>query len=298
MQTQSARRSLLPALASVLIWATLSTVGKLVLQGLPDLETLGISSAFAFVFMAAALVVTGKYKLLKTYSLRQYAVMAGLGFLGLFVYSALYYFGLGRLPAGEACILNYLWPVMLVLFSCVILKEKLTVKKAAALLLSFAGAAILSLGGAETGAPGRWPGMAACVGAAACYGLYCVLNKKCDFDQTVMMTAVWLTVALCCFLLGPLTERWVPVRGWQWPGLGWLGVFVNAVAYLTWGVALQRAQGTAAVANLAYAVPFLSLLLSALVLKEKITLAAAAALVLIVGGILLQSVPARRKKTS
>ncbi len=88
------------------------------------------------------------------------------------------------------------------------------------------------------------------------------------------------------------------MRGWQWPGLGWLGVFVNAVAYLTWGVALQRAQGTAAVANLAYAVPFLSLLLSALVLKEKITLAAAAALVLIVGGILLQSVPARRKKTS
>ena len=51
--------------------------------------------------------------------------MAGLGFIGLFMYSALYYFGIEQLSSQEACILNYLWPIMIVLFACVILKEKL-----------------------------------------------------------------------------------------------------------------------------------------------------------------------------
>lgn len=285
----SKNKSVALALISAAIWATLSTVAKLVLGTLPNLETLGISSLFAFLFMAAVLLVTGKYRLLKTYAPRQYLKMAALGFLGLFLYSALYYYALGSLTAGEACILNYLWPVMLVLFSCVILKEKLTLKKAIALFCSFAGVAVLSLGGSSEGV-GRWIGIAACVIAAACYGLYCVLNKKSGFDQTVLMTVIWFTVTVCCFAVGPFAETWVMPAGMQWVGLIWLGVFVNAVAYLTWGLALQKAEGTALVANLAYIVPFLSVIISTVVLKEELKLTAVAALVLIVGGILLQSV--------
>ena len=285
----SKNKSVVFALISVAIWSTLSTVAKLVLGALPNLETLGVSSLFAFLFMAAALLVSGKYRLLKTYAPRQYFKMAALGFLGLFLYSALYYFGLGSLTAGDACILNYLWPVMLVLFSCVILKEKLTMKMAIALLCSFAGVVVLSFGGSNEGG-GRWIGMAACVIAAACYGLYCVLNKKSGFDQTVMMTVVWLTVTVCCFAVGPFIEEWAMPAGMQWVGLVWLGVFVNAAAYLTWGLALQKAEGTALVANLAYIVPFLSVIISTAVLKEELKLTAVAALVLIVGGILLQSV--------
>ena len=117
------KKSIPLALVSVFIWSTLSTVAKLVLREIPNLQTLAFGSAFAFVFMLIVLFVNGAYKKLKTYSAKQYLAMAGLGFLGLFLYSALYYYALGTLTAGEACILNYLWPVMLVLFSCLILKE-------------------------------------------------------------------------------------------------------------------------------------------------------------------------------
>ena len=295
MKTNQQKQSILFAIVSIAIWSTLSTVAKLVLNDLPDLETLGISSVFAFLLLLAALFITGKYKLLKTYSAKQYAEMAGLGFLGLFIYSALYYYALGPLTAGEACILNYLWPMMLVLFSCILLKEKMTLKKAAALLCSFAGVMLISFGGASEKGVGRWIGMAACIVAAACYGLYCVLGKKRDFDQTVLLTVVWFTVTVCCFVLGPFVETWTPVVGMQWVGLLWLGVFVNAAAYLTWGLALQKAKSTALVANLAYIVPFLSLLLSAAVLKEKISPAAVFALVLIVGGILLQGLGTKKR---
>ena len=152
----SSKKSVPLALVSVAIWATLSTVAKLLLQGLPDIETLGVSAAFAFLFMLAALFAGKKHRLLKAVSPKQVLQMAGLGFLGLFVYSALYYYALGPLTAGEACILNYLWPLMLVLFSCLILKEKLTARKLVALGLSFAGVMLLSFGGAGEGGPGRW----------------------------------------------------------------------------------------------------------------------------------------------
>lgn len=283
------KKSVPLALVSVFIWSTLSTVAKLVLRDIPNLQTLGVGSAFAFLFMLAVLLIGGAYKKLRDYTPKQYLIMAGLGVLGLFLYSAFYYYALDALTAGEACILNYLWPVMLVLFSCLILKEKLTLRKGAALAMSFAGVVILSFGG-TAGQGNRALGIALCVLAAACYGLYCVLNKKTDFDQTVLMTVIWLTVTVCCCVAGPLTETWVPIKGFSWLGLIWLGVFVNAVAYLTWGLSLKYAKSTALIANLAYIVPVLSLALSALVLKEPVTWQAAVALVLIVGGILLQSV--------
>ena len=289
------KRTIPFALVSVLIWATLSTVAKRMLAALPPLETLGVSSALAFLCMLCALFAGGAYKKLRSYTARQYLQMAGLGALGLFAYSALYYYGIGFLTAGEACVLNYLWPMMLVLFSCLFLKERLTVKKMIALLLSFGGVALLSFGGAQ-GGEGRLWGVASCVTAAACYGLYCVLNKKRGFDQTVMMTVVWLTVTVCCCVLGPLTETWIPVRGTQWAGLCWIGVFVNAVAYFTWALALKNAAHTAPVANLAYAVPLLSLLLGHFALGEPLRWIAFAALALIVGGILLQSVSLPERK--
>ena len=75
----------------------------------------------------------------------------------------------------------------------------------------------------------------------------------------------------------------------------WLGVVINAVAYLLWAIALKGAKDSAKIANLAYLVPFLSILLSWLVLKEQITIYALFALVLIVGGILLQSINIKRR---
>ena len=76
----------------------------------------------------------------------------------------------------------------------------------------------------------------------------------------------------------------------QWLGLLWLGSACNAAGYLLWALALNGAENTAAIANLAYLTPFLSLAVSAVLLKEKLRAHMIVALVLIVGGILLQQI--------
>ena len=156
--------------------------------------------------------------------------------------------------------------------------------------MSFAGIVVLSLGSGEPASGNKLLGIIACAAAAVCYGLFSVLNKKHSLNQSVTMMWIWLTVAVCSTVSGLIIEAWQPITGWQWAGVAWLGIVVNAVAYLLWALALKGARDFAKIANLAYLVPFLSIVLSALILKEQIACTAAIALVLIIGGILLQSI--------
>lgn len=290
-------KSMIYGLVSVLAWATMAAATKTLVASLPNMEVLAVSAGMAFVFLLALNGVTGRLKKIKEYRPRQLAAMAGLGFLGVFLQSALYYYGLGRLTSQEACILNYLWPIMLVVFSCILLKEKLTPVKAAAMLCSFAGIVVLSAGGGGARGGNAAAGMVCCVVGAACYGLFSVLNKKADYDQNICMMVMWLTVSVLAAVLGFFTETWVPIRPAQLPGLLWLGVVIDAVTYLLWALALKEAKDTAKIANMAFLTPFLSLVISAVFLKETLRPQAFLALVLIVGGILLQSLWEGRKQT-
>ncbi|MGN1419179.1 MAG: DMT family transporter [Acutalibacteraceae bacterium] len=294
------KKNYLYAGITVSVWATMAAVVKMILSDIPNLEALSVSSFFAFFFLLALNFKTKKIKEMKKYSAKDYLVMSGLGFLGLFLYSALYYYGLSQLSSQEACVLNYLWPIMLVIFSSIILKEKMTVMKAVAMLCSFFGIIVLLLGNenlsAGNGASvGLVSGIISCIVAAACYGLFSVLNKKADYDQNISMMVSWLVVAVCAMISGRITETWVPIKAVQWLGILWLGVAINAVAYLLWAFALKGEQNTAKIANLAYLTPFLSLIISAVFLKEKLRLQSVAALVLIIGGILLQTLYEQKK---
>ena len=266
------KKSYIYAGLTVLIWSTLATVVKLVLKDIPNFQALAISSAFAFVFLLILNIINGSIKEMKHYRIKDCLTMAGLGFLGLFMYSALYYYGIAELGSQEACILNYLWPMMIVIFACIILKERITVKKIIAMLMSFAGIVVLTLssGGASSG--NRLFGIIACVTAAVCYGLFSVLNKKHSLNQNVTMMWIWFTTAVCSLVLSLIFENWQPIAGVQWLGIAWLGIVVNAVAYLLWAIALKGASDSAKIANLAYLVPFISIIISWLVLKEQITI--------------------------
>ena len=284
------------AFSTVFMWATLAAVVKKILYDIPNLEALAISSYISFAFLLVVNIIAGKTKVMKQMTKKDIGIISGLGFLGLFVYSALYYYGLSQMTSQEACIVNYLWPIMLVIFSCIILKERLTVMKAVAMICSFVGIVVLSMGSGDNSNGNVSLGIISCIIAAACYGLFSVLNKKCNYDQSVSMMIFWLVAAVCSTILGLLSEEWVSLDGRQWLGMLWLGIVVDAIAYLLWALALNGTGNTAKIANIAYLTPFLSLVVSALLLKEEITLRALVALVFIIGGILLQSLYEQKRE--
>ena len=287
---QGQRRVYFYAVSAVVIWSTTAALVKSLLTAIPTYEALFLSTLAASLFLLVVQLVRDGGRIFRTYDIRGYAAMAGLGFLGLFLYSGLYYYGLSQLTSQEACILNFLWPMMIVLFAALLLGERITLRTAVALLLSFSGVVVLTLGGEGSAEGNGMLGAAACILAALCYGLFCVLNKRRNIDQTVMMIMAWGTTAVCSLPVTLLMEEWVTPMWTQWLGLLWLGVFIDAVGYLWWAMALQGARNSAMVANLAYFVPLLSLVVSAAALGEEMSGAAFGALILIMGGILLQSV--------
>lgn len=278
------------AIITVVIWATSATTAKLMMSAIPNLEIQFVSGVFSFLFLLVLNGMSGRLKRLKIMPIGDLLRMAGLGFLGLFLYTSLYYYGISQMSSQEACIVNYLWPIVVLVFSCLILGEPFTLRKVAAMVCSFVGIIILTLDGDTVVGGNRLLGILACITAAVCYGLFCVLNKKAALDQNISMMVIWLTVSICSCAAGPALERWIPIHGVQWIGLLWLGIVVDGGAYLLWALALNRSENTARIANLAYLTPFLSLVVSAIVLKERVTLQALLALVFIVGGILLQSI--------
>ena len=71
-------------------------------------------------------------------------------------------------------------------------------------------------------------------------------------------------------------------------GLLWVGIFVNAIAYVLWGIAMNSGE-TATVSVMAYLCPFISLIFGRLLLDEHITALSLMGLVFIVGGVLIQT---------
>ena len=274
------------AAVTVILWGAMPALTKDLLNALPNFETLALSSLFAFLFLFAVNMRDGN---LENVSAEKILTASWLGFLGLFLYSAFFYYGLDRLTSQEACILNYLWPLMIVLFSCPILGEKLTRRKLLAVGMSFIGVVLVMSGSMTAGefSAEKILGAFSCIIAAACYGLFSVLNKRIRLEQKFAMMIIWATTAICSLVSGYFFEVWILPSAGQLFGLIWLGVMIDALAYLTWALALEKTSNTARTANLAYLVPILAIFISTLVFGEELSPAVIPALVLIIGGILI-----------
>ena len=176
---------------------------------------------------------------------------------------------------------------MSVVFACIILKEKMTLRKAIAIAMSFLGVIVVT--GAEilsfnktviTGA------VLCCLGAVS-YGMFTALNQKLRYNKNIsMMLNYFVTFILTTIINGAGGKLFIPTLQ-QTAGFVWNGVFTMAIACTSWVLALESGK-TAKISNLAYITPFLSLVWTSLFLKEKLHLSFIIGLIIIVAGIFVQ----------
>lgn len=280
---------------SIFFWSTTATVTKLLLGGLNSMQVVLISSFFSFAFLFLLCLFKGDLKDAKKYKFTDYIQMFGLGVLGIFIYHFFLYAGIDKMLASQAFIINYLWPIATVIFACIILKEKMTVRKIIAIAMSFLGVIIVTSNGNLLSVDkDTLIGAALCVIAALSYGLFSVLNKKKPYNKYFSMMFYYFAsfVASLVYLL--LFDRIPMLTSAEWLGLTFNGVFASAIPYLTWALALANGD-TARISNLAYITPFLSLVWTALVLKEPIGIYSVLGLVVIILGIFVQLTDGSKK---
>lgn len=273
---------------SIFLWSTTATVTKLLLGSLNSMQILAVSSFFAFIFLLILNLFKKKLNELKKYKIKDYLQIAGMGALGVFLYYLFLYLGTNKMLASQAFILNYLWPMMTVVFACIILKEKMTLRKILAIVLSFVGVIIVTANGNLLNIDNNTLiGALFCILAAISYGLFSVLNKYKGYDKYASMMLYYLTTFIICIIYLLITRTTINIGIGQAGGLLWSGIATSAIAFTTWALALQKGD-TAKISNLAYITPFLSLVWTYFFLKENISIYSVLGLVVIVLGIFIQ----------
>src|SRR5436305_1734769 len=151
------RTATLIGLTAILMWSLLSVM-TVATGRIPAFQLAAMT--FAIGGLVGLLTWIGRSEAAK--SLRQPAVVWAVGVGGLFGYHALYFLALRFAPPAEAGLLNYLWPLLIVLFSSLLPGERLLPHHIIGALLGFAGTVVLFVGNDASGsAPGQVPGLVA-----------------------------------------------------------------------------------------------------------------------------------------
>ena len=216
---------------------------------------------------------------------RQPPVAWVVGVGGLFGYHALYFLALRFAPPAEAGLLNYLWPLLIVLFSALLPGERLAPHHIIGAVLGLAGTVLLFAGNAGTGfAPGQVPGLIAAFVAAFVWAAYSVMSRKFKSIPTDAVAGFCLATALLAAVVHGVIEVTVwPDTAAQWLAITALGVGPVGAAFYAWDIGMKRGDirvlGAASCAT-----PLLSTAFLILAGYAKPTATIAIAAILIAGG--------------
>ena len=279
------------------MWSTVASAFKLSLRHLDYLHLLLFSSGTAFITLWVILASQGRLSVLLTYSKRQYLYSAFLGFLNPFLYYIVLFKAYYLLPAQEALSLNYTWPLVLVLLSAPLLKQKLTLGSLAALLVSFLGVVVIGTRGDLASLSFSDPyGASLALGSSLIWASFWIFNLKDEREEVAkLFISFGFGFLYVVVVLGFGPEIELP----SLPGLGgaiYSGLFEMGLPFVVWLRALRLSASAARVSNLVFLSPFISLILIQVIVGERILFSTLVGLSLIVAGILIQERLARLRR--
>ncbi len=271
----------------IVSWALIPVCSKKVLIGMNNFAMLLFSNFISFITLGIYITFEKKWGVLKRYATKDYLYMSFLGILGSFVYYILLYGAFSMATAQEVFIINYLWPVLVVIFAVFILNEQLTPVKIISILISFTGVVIIvTKGNMLSISFGSIKGDIMAFFGAVSFSLFSVLGKRVKYDDTIAVFVYFLAAFVVSLAFTPFSSiDKVNVSIVVWLVIN--GVFANGISYIFWFYALKKGN-IHIVSNAVYLTPFIALLFISLFLKEKIYTYSLVALTFIISGILLQ----------
>lgn len=273
-------RSNFPALLAIGLWATLAPIGSS-LSGLPPFFLTGVG---LLVGSTLAWLLGLKVKQAIAIPPRTLAV----GVFGLFGFHAALFTALQMAPAVQANLVNYLWPLLMVVITPLFFRgTSLTLKHVIAALVGFTGAALAITSGGELTGTGSWGYLFAFL-AAVIWATYSLLTKRLPHFDTALVGVFAFASGVLSLIAHLLFEQPVAPTSWEWLLLVLMGLGPLGGAFYLWDLALKNGDPQR-IGLLSFLTPLISTTLLLMVTGKPLTLQLLLAGVLIIGAAVLGS---------
>ena len=288
--SKNTTQATLLALGAIVLWGSLAPLGLLLAHVPPFLLTgLGLLLGSLIALPLAG----GKFAGLAV----PWRTLA-LGVYGLFGFHFLLFIALRYAPPVQANLVNYLWPLGIVLMAPWLLPQiRLRAAHVVAAMVGFAGAALAILGGAAPNAGGltqgefaggfAW-GYLAALGSAFIWASYSLLTQRVAAFRTAAIGGFGLVSGLLSLACHAVLEDGVELSVSDWGLLTAMGLGPLGGAFYLWDAALKRGDARQ-IGVLSFLTPLLSTLALLWVRAEPPSWSVAGAAVLIVGAAVLGS---------
>ncbi len=219
------------ALGAIALWASLASLG-VSLTHIPPFLLTGIT-------LIIGSVPAWPFVLRDPSQWRIPMRTLALGVYGLFAYHFLLFIALRHAPPVEANLVNYLWPLFIVVLAPVVLPGvALRVPHVVAALLGFGGAAIAIVGGRELSGTLAW-GYIPAAAAAFIWATYSLMTKRVTAFPTTAIGLFGLVSGALSLLCHVLLEPSVALQARDWSLLAVLGLGPLGGAFYLWDKALK-----------------------------------------------------------
>ncbi|GAC1347081.1 MAG: EamA family transporter [Acetobacteraceae bacterium] len=244
------RAATLAGSGAIGLWAFLALLSRAA-ASVPPLQLTAMAFAVSGGLGLAGLAWRGELGLLRQPPL---VWLHGLG--GLFGYHALYFAALARAPAASANLINYFWPLLIVLLSAAVLGLRLTWWHTAGAVLALAGCGAL-LGEGAAFPAGAALGYAFAAASALVWALYSVLSNRLSSVPVAAVAGFCAGTAVLAGLAHLVFEPSVMPDRLAWLAILAMGAGPLGAAFALWDAGMKRGDPRL-LGTLAFATPVLS----------------------------------------
>ena len=220
---------------------------------------------------------------------KQLPILLLLGFSGIFAYNFFFFKGLKTVPASRGALLVALNPIFVLLMSALIYRERITFTRLAGIFISLAGVIfVISRGRVTELLSGLETGDLFMLGCPLTWAVYTLAGKPALKHSTPLQASAWASLSgLCMLLIFSLGESFpVMVPAKVWVALAYLGIVGTVIAFV-WYYDGIRAIGPLRTSIFTNLVPVFAVLLSVIILKEKVSWYTWFGGAMVIGGVIL-----------